>query len=223
MIDFETVHREDPNLPAGTEKVLQPGRPGIEQLVNGEWIVIQEPVDEIIVIGTGEPVDPVVPPAPNSSDDDTFQRSVANAKTSPLLWLIPVGLLGVVGNEVAKPSLGDIQSSLGRMNVQLQDQLGIRKMLEDIDRARDNFGHGGAGQNFRNPFQKEFEAYNKLLAQLRMNWANATRGLPQFNAEQTRIVGGVIGAGLAAAMLTAYWCSNAPETVRSTVTNGSSE
>lgn len=52
-VPFEVEYKFDPNMPAGTHKVETKGVPGKEKMnKDGEWERTQEPVNEVVVVGT---------------------------------------------------------------------------------------------------------------------------------------------------------------------------
>lgn len=59
-----------------------------------------------------------------ASSKGNLERCWANAKTSPFLYLIPIGVLGAVVGELAKPYLGPINERLNQVNAQIAKSFG---------------------------------------------------------------------------------------------------
>ncbi|WP_083290230.1 G5 domain-containing protein [Corynebacterium sp. HMSC05H05] len=164
---------------------------------------LSEPKNLIIRVGTGKPVEdpdnpdnpedpkpeqpkPEDPKAPEDEKGSSAERCVANtfAANSPLLWLLPIGLLGAVGYGVNEAFGPQINQVTGQLNARWQQF--VRENTPD-------FGHGGRGIE-KPEWMREMEAQANALNQ-------------QFNqryggyGEQLRPVGIALGA-LAAAALT---------------------
>lgn len=74
----------------------------------------------------GEPTPPTDEPAPDpekGSSTETLDRCVANAVRSPLLYLVPVALLGAFGGEIARPYMGAINEQVNQINAQFQEAM----------------------------------------------------------------------------------------------------
>lgn len=56
VIPFETKIEFDPTMKPGTKEVIQEGKPGLKtQDKDGNWVVVEEPVDEIVKVGSQLP------------------------------------------------------------------------------------------------------------------------------------------------------------------------
>ena len=58
----------------------------------------------------------------NSSDNEVHQRCWANAKNSPIFWLLPVGILVAVGAPVINQAGGPVKEQLDRINAETANQ-----------------------------------------------------------------------------------------------------
>lgn len=117
-VPFEVEVRENPDRPAGEHEVVREGVPGTIEHTDGKAVTVTEAVNMVIEVGTKQPDTPT-PPAPEpqapAGSSDTAKRCVANATAanSPLLWLLPVALLGGVGygvNTVFAPQIAQAQA-----------------------------------------------------------------------------------------------------------------
>ncbi|WP_240510720.1 G5 domain-containing protein [Corynebacterium hadale] len=161
--DYEIV--EDPNLESGKHEIVQPGKPG-ERIHREDGSVVEVPAQKLIIkVGTKktEPTEPSVPADPQdpaNSSSEKAKRCVANAfaANSPILWLLPIGLLAGVGYGVNEAFGPQIQQAVGQLNRRVQDS------LPDTD-----FGRGGYGHNFEQPewmreLQAQADAVNRQFA-----------------------------------------------------------
>ena len=161
--DYEIV--EDPNLESGKHEIVQPGKPG-ERIHREDGSVVEVPAKKLIIkVGTKktEPTEPSVPADPQdpaNSSSEKAKRCVANAfsANSPILWLLPIGLLAGVGYGVNEAFGPQIQQAVGQLNRRVQDS------LPDTD-----FGRGWHGHNFEQPewmreLQAQADAVNRQFA-----------------------------------------------------------
>lgn len=117
-VPFEVEVRENPNRERGTHEVVREGVTGTVAHVGGKATTVTEPVNMVIEVGTKEPAAPTPPvnePENPSGSSDTAKRCVANATAanSPLMWLLPVALLGGIGygvNEAFGPQIAQVQA-----------------------------------------------------------------------------------------------------------------
>ena len=167
---YGVVVKKDPALKSGEYKVEQEGKPGKVTHKSDGTTETTDPVDHIIVVGTGEktPGTPGTPGAPDPSGDkgssDKAQRCVENAFAinSPILWLLPIGLLAAVGAGVNEAFGPQINEMMGGINARIEEQLpdlGSSRGTEDrrpnwlieieaqINAANQQFG--GAGENLQ--------------------------------------------------------------------------
>ncbi|MCT2339482.1 G5 domain-containing protein [Corynebacterium sp. p3-SID1056] len=161
--DYEVV--EDPNLESGKHEIVQPGKPG-ERIHREDGSVGEVPAQKLIIkVGTKktEPTEPSVPADPqdpSKSSSEKAKRCVANAfaANSPILWLLPIGLLAGVGYGVNEAFGPQIQQAVGQLNRRVQESL-----------PENNFGRGGHGHNFEQPewmreLQAQANAINRQFA-----------------------------------------------------------
>ena len=164
--DYEVV--EDPNLESGKHEVVQPGKPG-ERIHGENGSVVEVPAQKLIIkVGTKkteptEPTEPNVPADPqdpSKSSSEKAKRCVANAfaANSPILWLLPIGLLAGVGYGVNEAFGPQIQQAVGQLNRRVQDSL-----------PDNSFGRGGHGHNVEQPewmreLQAQADAINRQFA-----------------------------------------------------------
>lgn len=129
-IEFATHVIEDPTLTKGMQ-VIEQGEFGRERVTVtrsvkdgkvGEPVEtverLREPKDAVIRVGTKEPTTPTPPvdePEKPSGSSDKAKRCVTNATAanSPLMWLLPIALLGGIGygvNEAFGPQIAQVQA-----------------------------------------------------------------------------------------------------------------
>ena len=139
----------------------------------------------------GEPTPPTEKPEKGSSSE-TLDRCVANAVRSPLLYLVPVALLGAFGGEIARPYMGAINEQVNQINAQFQ---------EAMRRNSPDWGHGGRGGRDNDQFAElrgQIDAANRRIAELGQD--------PNVQRFGT-IAAGIIGL-IAAGGVLYDWCSN---------------
>ncbi|RUQ13839.1 cell surface protein [Corynebacterium genitalium] len=209
-IPFETIVEEDDTLAAGVVKVVTQGENGAKrttkvwEMKEGKELgdptvtdeTLREPTNLVIRVGTGKPVEekPEDPkpeqPKPDTPVEDekgsSAERCVANAfaANSPLLWLLPVGLLGAIGYGVNEMYGPQINQASGALNARWEAF--VRENTPD-------FGHGHRGIE-KPEWVRQAEAQANALNQ-QFNQRFAGYG------EQLRPVGIALGA-LAAVALT---------------------
>ena len=143
----------------------------------------------------GEPTPPTDGPAPQpekGSSTETLDRCVANAVRSPLLYLVPVALLGAFGGEIARPYMGAINEQVNQINTQFQ---------EAMRRNSPDWGQGGRGGRDNDQFAElrgQIDAANRRIAVLGQD--------PNVQRFGT-VAAGVIGL-IAAGGVLYDWCSN---------------
>lgn len=132
-----------------------------------------------------------------SSGNGTLDRCVTNAVKSPLLWLLPIGVLARIGGPVVQPYLSTFQSQLDQLNAELAGKF-------QISHDRDPFGELGRGFEHDNSqwgeFQARIDAANRELQQL------ADSPEVQHTGQVLGTLAGVVVAGLAIYK----WCTTEP-------------
>ena len=218
-IPFETIFVEDDTLAAGVVKVDTHGENGAKrttkvwEMKDGQELgdptvtdeTLREPTNLVIRVGTGKPVEekPEDPkpeqPKPDTPVEDekgsSAERCVANAfaANSPLLWLLPIGLLSAVGYGVNEMYGPQINQAAGALNARWEAF--VRENTPD-------FGHGHRGIE-KPEWVRQAEAQANALNQ-QFNQRFAGYG------EQLRPVGIALGAIAAVALtgtLIAQACS----------------
>lgn len=169
---YEVKVVEAPTLEAGKYVVAQEGKPG-RTVHNADGTeTTTEPTDHIIKVGTKGVV-----PAPDNGkgSSDTAKRCVSNAfaANSPILWLLPVALLGAIGYGVNEAFGPQIQQASAQIN-------------EQIRRSMPDFGFGIEQPEWVRQINAQVDAINRQFAPL---------------AKQLEPVGIVLGA-IAAVSLT---------------------
>ncbi len=141
-----------------------------------------------------------VPGGGSSNGDEIIKRCFGNAVRSPILWVLPLAILGQVGGKFVQPYIGQYQAQLNEMNAEIQRE--IRKRTPD-------FGFGSGGH--------DNDQYNELMS--RVNAANAQ--LQQVaNDPMVQQIGkgaGVILAFVAAGAVLYDWCFNEPGQARTAI------
>ena len=82
----------------------------------------------------------------NSSDNEVLQRCWANAKNSPIFWLLPVGILVAVGAPVINQVGGPVKEQLDRINAEIANQF----QFNNADNNRRPAGNGVKGIEWKN-------------------------------------------------------------------------
>nr|WP_305086085.1 G5 domain-containing protein [Corynebacterium sp. CCUG 51687] len=204
--DYEVV--EDPNLESGKHEVVQPGKPGQRIHKEDGSVVEVAPQKLIIKVGTKKnPTDPSEPSNPNDPNNpnqpggkpnpnepstpaepgangssEKAKRCAANAfaVNSPLLWLLPIGLLAGIGygvNEAFGPQLQQVGAEL---NARFQESMPKR-----------DWGHGQQGRRHEDP---------EWVRELRAKADAVNRQFAGYG-EQLRPLGIALGAIAAVSML----------------------
>lgn len=129
-----------------------------------------------------------------SSGNETVKRCVANAVRSPILWLIPIGLLAQFGGELIQPYVGQYQAQINQINADLQ-----RRWSEH---TRD-WGVGGRGGRRNDQFEELRRQADAINAQFQQ-----VANRPEVQ-QLGQVAGGIIGVVALSAVL--YdWCSAEP-------------
>ena len=201
-IPFETIIVEDDTLAAGVVKVDTHGENGAKrttkvwEMKDGKELgdptvtdeTLREPTNLVIRVGTGKPVAPKPedPKAPEDEKGSSAERCFANAfaANSPLLWLLPIGLLGAIGYGVNEMYGPQINQASGALNARWEAF--VRENTPD-------FGYGRRGTE-KPEWVRQAEAQANALNQ-QFNQRFAGYG------DQLRPVGIALGA-LAAVALT---------------------
>ncbi|OFT77089.1 hypothetical protein HMPREF3104_02995 [Corynebacterium sp. HMSC30G07] len=182
-ISYDTIIEEDPNLEAGKVVEDQAGVNGEKEvsktwkLVNGvpsgepetTETVTKEKQDRKVRVGTkcncgqpSDPSDPSDPGQPGEPGDDKkgssekAERCVANAfaTNSPLLWMLPIGLLAGIGYGVNEAFGPQIQAASAQINARFQHVL-----------PNNNAGYGGNNQpEWMRQLQAKADGINRQFA-----------------------------------------------------------
>ena len=129
-----------------------------------------------------------------SSGNETVERCVANAVRSPILWLIPIGLLAQFGGKLIQPYVGQYQAQINQINADLQ-----RRWSEH---TRD-WGVGGRGGRRNDQFEELRRQADAINAQFQQ-----VANRPEVQ-QLGQVAGGIIGVVALSAVL--YdWCSAEP-------------
>lgn len=132
--------------------------------------------------------------ATGSSGNETVERCVANAVRSPILWLVPIGLLATVGGDLVKPYIGQYQAQINQINAEMN-----RRWQEQ---TRD-WGFGGRGGQRNEQFEQLRQQADAINAQFQQ-----AANRPEVQ-QLGKIAGGIIGVAALSAML--YdWCTADP-------------
>ncbi|OIR40897.1 cell surface protein [Corynebacterium sp. NML140438] len=206
--DYEVV--EDNELEAGKHKVVQPGKPGERIHKEDGSVVEVAPQKLIIKVGTKKnPNDPSEPSNPNNPDpnnpdqpggkpnpndpstpaepgangsSEKAKRCAANAfaVNSPLLWLLPIGLLAGIGYGVNEAFGPQLQQAGAELNARFQESMPKR-----------DWGHGNQGRRHEDP---------EWVRELRAKADAVNRQFAGYG-EQLRPLGIALGAIAAVSML----------------------
>ena len=171
----------------------------------GEKTPPTPPVTETVTETVPVPTTKVEQPN-GKTDNGAWERCVANAVASPLLYLVPIAVLGAVGGELARPYMGAINEQLAKVNADIQ--AAMRRDTPDR-------GHGGAGRD------------NDQFADIRAQLDAANRQIQAIGNDPNiqrfgTIALGVLGLVAAGGVL--YdWCSNEKGEAFTSIKGGSSE
>lgn len=148
-VEFDTRVIEDPSLPEG-QQVIEQGEFGAERVTITRKITdgvvgdpvetverLREPKDAVIRIGTKEPAAPTPPttqPENPTGSSKTAKRCVENATAanSPLMWLLPITVLGGIGygvNEAFGPQIAQANARINDTIHRTMPDLGINHAL----------------------------------------------------------------------------------------------
>ncbi|WP_210400953.1 SdrD B-like domain-containing protein [Corynebacterium sp. HMSC034B08] len=187
-----------------TETVPVP-TPPVTETVTETVPVPAPPVTETVTETVPVPTTKVEKPN-GKTDNGAWERCVANAVASPLLYLVPIAVLGAVGGELARPYMGAINEQLAKVNADIQ--AAMRRDTPDR-------GHGGAGRD------------NDQFADIRAQLDAANRQIQAIGNDPNiqrfgTIALGVLGLVAAGGVL--YdWCSNEKGEAFTSIKGGSSE
>ena len=145
-IAYEHKVEHDPNLPEGEVKV-EGGKPG-ERIHREDGSVVEIAAQDLVVkIGTGKkPADP----DNKKGSSEKAERCVANAfaTNSPLLWMLPIGLLAGIGYGVNEAFGPQIQAASAQINARFQESM-----------PKHDWGFGDQGQRRQDPeWMRELQA-----------------------------------------------------------------
>ena len=186
---------------------VKPGEktPPVTETVTETVPVPTPPVTETVTETVPVPTTKVEQPN-GKTDNGAWERCVANAVASPLLYLVPIAVLGAVGGELARPYMGAINEQLAKVNADIQ--AAMRRDTPDR-------GHGGAGRD------------NDQFAEIRAQLDAANRQIQAIGNDPDiqrfgTIALGVLGLVAAGGVL--YdWCSNEKGEAFTSIKGGSSE
>ena len=140
-----------------------------------------------------------------SSDNEVLQRCWANAKNSPIFWLLPVGILVAVGAPVINQVGGPVKEQMDRLNAEIAKQFQWNSQNNNNRRPA---GHGGQG------IERDNNRRNAGAGDIAAQVDELNRRLGQaFGSPEAQQAGGilaVVAALGATAGLMYYWCSNEP-------------
>ena len=140
-----------------------------------------------------------------SSDNEVLQRCWANAKNSPIFWLLPVGILVAVGAPVVNQVGGPVKEQMDRLNAEIAKQFQWNNQNNNNRRPA---GHGGQG------IERDNNRRNAGAGDIAAQVDELNRRLGQaFGSPEAQQAGGilaVVAALGATAGLMYYWCSNEP-------------
>ena len=189
--DYEVV--EDSELESGKHEVVQPGKRGQRIHKEDGSVVEVAPQKLIIKVGTKksptDPTDPSKPTEPSTpaepganGSSEKAKRCAANAfaVNSPLLWLLPIGLLAGIGYGVNEAFGPQLQQAGAELNARFQESMPKR-----------DWGHGQQGRRHEDP---------EWVRELRAKADSVNRQFAGYG-EQLRPLGIALGAIAAVSML----------------------
>nr|WP_305083204.1 G5 domain-containing protein [Corynebacterium pseudogenitalium] len=189
--DYEVV--EDSELESGKHEVVQPGKPGQRIHKEDGSVVEVAPQKLIIKVGTKksptDPTDPSKPTEPSTpaepganGSSEKAKRCAANAfaVNSPLLWLLPIGLLAGIGYGVNEAFGPQLQQAGAELNARFQESM-----------PKHDWGHGQQGRRHEDP---------EWVRELRAKADAVNRQFAGYG-EQLRPLGIALGAIAAVSML----------------------
>lgn len=189
--DYEVV--EDSELESGKHEVVQPGKPGQRIHKEDGSVVEVAPQKLIIKVGTKksptDPTDPSKPTEPSTpaepganASSEKAKRCAANAfaVNSPLLWLLPIGLLAGIGYGVNEAFGPQLQQAGAELNARFQESM-----------PKHDWGHGQQGRRHEDP---------EWVRELRAKADAVNRQFAGYG-EQLRPLGIALGAIAAVSML----------------------
>ena len=141
--DYEVI--EDSELEAGKHEVVQPGKPG-ERIHREDGSVVEKAPQKLIIkVGTKKKTDEPIPPTDpdnKKGSSEKAERCVANAfaTNSPLLWMLPIGLLAGIGYGVNEAFGPQIQAASAEINARFQESM-----------PKHDWGFGDQGQRRQDP------------------------------------------------------------------------
>ncbi|OFT77149.1 hypothetical protein HMPREF3104_02990 [Corynebacterium sp. HMSC30G07] len=159
--DYEVI--EDSELEAGKHEVVQPGKPG-ERIHREDGSVVEKAPQKLIIkVGTKKKTDEPIPPTDpdnKKGSSEKAERCVANAfaTNSPLLWMLPIGLLAGIGYGVNEAFGPQIQAASAEINARFQESM-----------PKHDWGFGDQGQRRQDPewmrqLQAQADGINRQFA-----------------------------------------------------------
>ncbi|NJJ03585.1 SdrD B-like domain-containing protein [Corynebacterium coyleae] len=201
----ETVPVPTPPVTETVTETVPVPTPPVTETVTETVPVPTPPVTETVTETVPVPTTKVEKPN-GKTDNGAWERCVANAVASPLLYLVPIAVLGAVGGELARPYMGAINEQLAKVNADIQ--AAMRRDTPDR-------GHGGAGRD------------NDQFAEIRAQLDAANRQIQAIGNDPDiqrfgTIALGVLGL-IAAGGVLYDWCSNEKGEAFTSIKGGSSE
>lgn len=198
-----------PAQAGATETITERATETVPQSAVTETATVTQPAATATVTQPAPPTtSATATDATGSSGSEVIDRCVANAVRSPILWLIPIGLLATVGGDLVKPYIGQYQAQINQINADMN-----RRWQEQ---TRD-WGVGGRGGQRNEQFEelrRRADAVNARFQQV--------AGQPEVQ-QLGKVVGGILGVVALSAVL--YdWCTADPGKAATSIDfeNGSS-
>ncbi|MGV0392145.1 G5 domain-containing protein [Corynebacterium riegelii] len=162
-IAYEYDVIEDSELEAGKHEIVQPGKPG-ERIHREDGSVVEKAPQKLIIkVGTKKKTDEPTPPTDpdnKKGSSEKAERCVANAfaTNSPLLWMLPIGLLAGIGYGVNEAFGPQIQAASAEINARFQESM-----------PKHDWGFGNQGQRRQDPewmrqLQAQADGINRQFA-----------------------------------------------------------
>ena len=226
----------EPSDPSDPSEPGEPGEPGDSSTTPTKPTEPTKPSDptsptEPTKPSQPTPVPPTTPGGSSGSSDPSgsgsgssgavAERCFGNAVRSPILWLLPIGLLASLGGKLIQPYLGQVQGQLDGLNAQIN-----ARVQEEMRRHGHDFDDHGLGGRVGQQQDRLNEQYGDQFGEIGRRVSEANAQLQGFvNDPMVQKLGqaaGLILALVAAGAVLYDWCGSPVGEAKTSIKGGGS-